>query len=771
MFIERFGQQNPFHPIKNDGPDFAHPEFVDTGNGYKILMLSGQRSYNIFNGTMWLTFYEGVIKSYAPEGGDFGPYERIMGDANPFQMVPKGTHKVDSTFLDLDGNGTHETLIHSYNQHIPKVPGPIGDPIIEVFQLNQEGIYKRVNNNPFGNLNGDANFYNHISFGDDQLLVQASGSSDATLYQNNGGNLQPVGTYKFADVNNLEIIDFNMDGELDVFVENPNGTIDYWQSVNGKWEPQTGAGNPFNGIDAGTNPHVAFEDLDLDGDLDAVVANQKGEVRYYENTTIDLNEAPVAVGDFVQTYSDSPVDIDIIGNDLEFDGDPLTLTNFDGTTALGGTVILNQDGTLKYTAPADIASTQQDTFTYTIEDATGLSATATVTVTITPRLFKLIEGDDNPFKWFDVGAHSAPELADIDGDGDYDLWSGNGGATVNLFANNNGTFVEQFEHPLSDLKVGKYGGDSHLTFADFDGDGDKDLFPGSSYYNKLEYYYYENVNGTFVQRKGDDNPIERINYLGSHHKGEAFDWDSNGRTDLIVADSQGTIRFFRNEVDANGDFSLQEVPEEENPFRQFNLNNPDLEKYVSPLIIEIDGDRYFLAGNRFGKISGYRYDAANARWLSLDENEKELFGGLLDTDVGMHATLAKGDIDGDGDEDIVVGNKEGKFLLWENQSTGTTATFPFAGDGNNNLNGGAGDEILNGGKATNVLAGGAGAEQFNFISGEELDIVSDFQNGQDVIGLASNISFSQLEIVPYSGHTGIWSNVSSEGFALIGVAR
>ena len=76
---------------------------------------------------------------------------------------------------------------------------------------------------------------------------------------------------------------------------------------------------------------------------------------------------------------DTPVTIDVLANDTDVDGDPLSVTT---ASAGNGTVTVNPDGTLTYTPNADFHGT--DTITYTVSDGQGGITTATVTVTVNP---------------------------------------------------------------------------------------------------------------------------------------------------------------------------------------------------------------------------------------------------------------------------------------------------------------------------------------------------------------------------------------------------
>jgi hypothetical protein len=70
--------------------------------------------------------------------------------------------------------------------------------------------------------------------------------------------------------------------------------------------------------------------------------------------------------------------LDLLANDTDPDGDPLTIIALDNPTSLGGLVFNNGDGTVDYNAPEDIGV---DTFTYTVSDG-ALIDTAMVSITI-----------------------------------------------------------------------------------------------------------------------------------------------------------------------------------------------------------------------------------------------------------------------------------------------------------------------------------------------------------------------------------------------------
>ncbi|MEO1280093.1 MAG: VCBS repeat-containing protein, partial [Planctomycetota bacterium] len=121
--------------------------------------------------------------------------------------------------------------------------------------------------------------------------------------------------------------DIDGDGDLDALVGKRDGTLNYFENTgsttNPVYEPQTGAGNPFNGIGVGYYSAPTFADIDGDGDLDAVVGESNGTLNYFENTGSATN--PVYEQ---QTGADNPFNGIDVGSfsaptlaDIDGDGD------------------------------------------------------------------------------------------------------------------------------------------------------------------------------------------------------------------------------------------------------------------------------------------------------------------------------------------------------------------------------------------------------------------------------------------------------------------
>ena len=91
------------------------------------------------------------------------------------------------------------------------------------------------------------------------------------------------------------------------------------------------------------------------------------------------NDPPLAVNDTSSTVAQAPVTVAVLGNDSDADNDALTVTAANVSAALGS-VVVNADGTLTFTAAAGVNGAVA--ISYTISDPSGATSTATLTVNV-----------------------------------------------------------------------------------------------------------------------------------------------------------------------------------------------------------------------------------------------------------------------------------------------------------------------------------------------------------------------------------------------------
>jgi large repetitive protein len=101
-------------------------------------------------------------------------------------------------------------------------------------------------------------------------------------------------------------------------------------------------------------------------------------------TVTAVNDPVIATGDAGTVSEDDPVGItiDVLANDTDADGDPLSVISIDTISLAGGTVTNLGNGLINYTADPNFNGT--DTFAYTVADGSGSTDAATVMISITP---------------------------------------------------------------------------------------------------------------------------------------------------------------------------------------------------------------------------------------------------------------------------------------------------------------------------------------------------------------------------------------------------
>ncbi len=196
--------------------------------------------------------------------------------------------------------------------------------------------------------------------------------------------------------------------------------------------------------------------------------------------------------------------------------------------------------------------------------------------------FKKTTGAENPFDKLLLPVLSIPNFIDIDADGDYDCFLGDGNSGALRFYKNEGTakkpvFEKQSAalNPLSLVKISA-STVAEPAFADIDGDGDFDCLVADI---DGDAHYFKNTGSArepyFEHLKGVANPFNFLKYYEA--VGPSFyDWNNDGLPDLFLGTkyykNTGTKTnpaFTENKTDgpkfSTGSFLL--------PLRWVNLNN------------------------------------------------------------------------------------------------------------------------------------------------------------------------------------------------------
>lgn len=118
----------------------------------------------------------------------------------------------------------------------------------------------------------------------------------------------------------------------------------------------------------------------LSNPANAAIADDTGLGTIVDNPVTD-NAPPIANPDVTNTPEDTAINIPVLPNDTDADGDPLTVTTATVPPAQG-TVVINPDNTLTFTPAQNFTGIA--TINYTINDGNGGTDSTTVTVTVTP---------------------------------------------------------------------------------------------------------------------------------------------------------------------------------------------------------------------------------------------------------------------------------------------------------------------------------------------------------------------------------------------------
>ena len=100
------------------------------------------------------------------------------------------------------------------------------------------------------------------------------------------------------------------------------------------------------------------------------------------NITVQpVNDAPTAINDIASVNEDNTVVINVLANDSDAEGNPMTVTIMSGKAPVHGTAVVNPDGTISYTPSANFNGT--DSLRYQVCDNASPVACSNAKVTIT----------------------------------------------------------------------------------------------------------------------------------------------------------------------------------------------------------------------------------------------------------------------------------------------------------------------------------------------------------------------------------------------------
>ena len=212
--------------------------------------------------------------------------------------------------VDIDGDGDRDLLLGNKIEQDDPLNGALyrfvneGTPAAPRFRMAGEvdmGTgYHYVP--AFGDLDGDGDldaivgtwadeirYYENVAE-DGSIRLQMTDSAYLTLTR--GRNATPA------------LGDLDADGDLDLFVGETSGTLNYYENVGGPLSPEFSlVSDEYGDLDVGRRSVPVLYDIDRDGDLDLVVGSESDGLQLIRNlgtaTTPDFAEPePFGVDDF-----------------------------------------------------------------------------------------------------------------------------------------------------------------------------------------------------------------------------------------------------------------------------------------------------------------------------------------------------------------------------------------------------------------------------------------------------------------------------------------
>jgi hypothetical protein len=630
-FVLRTGAANPLNGMGTLGNAPALGDFDGDGD---LDLVAGSQT--------------GGFRAFENTGSATQPaFAELSGAANPLSTQDAGIFS-NPAFGDLDGDGdldlvsgnydgTFQTIINFAGRSVVRV-GPGANPL---FGFDVGAIAAVA----LGDLDGDGDLdaFGGSNYGDFRYY-ENTGSAASAAFVERFGAANPLFGRDVGVYSSPVLGDLDGDGDLDVVSGSAAGQLLYTLNTGTAIAPAF-AGLFVFAVPAHPNCRPSLGDLDGDGDLDIVTGDGSGVFYYLERTGASITTA------FVEhTGEANPLD----GRDV-------------GTIAAPALSDLDRDGDL------DLVSGSGSPLLVVFENTGGAASPA----------FLARTGDTNPFGAFSPGPLPTPALGDLDADGDPDVLAG---TQTGIFG-----YLESFltsspqppveltgsANPLSGQDVGAL---SAPALADLDGDGDFDAVSGEDF---GAFRYFENT-GTirtpaFAARTGAANPLDGRD-VGDEAQPALADLDADGDVDLLAGRSAGDFDYFANTGDAVTPLFAAGTA---NPFGLAGVGSPSSAPVLGDL--DRDGDLDLVVGRYYGGLA--YFENTGAATAPVFSERTGAANPLAELDVAYYTRPALADFDRDGDLDLICGSEGGRFRYFENVGGPVSPSFARGFGSGNPLDG------------------------------------------------------------------------------------
>jgi hypothetical protein len=493
----------------------------------------------------------------------------------------------------------------------------------------------------------------------DGLLDMILGAGDGTLHhfrQEEAGSENFIlvsENFSYIDVGTRStpcFCDPDGDGLLDMIVGERTGNLNHYRQDAAGSLNFTLITDSFNGIAVGDRSVPHFHDLDNDGLLDLLVGEYEGNLNHYrQGSAGSMNFIPVTdnFNSIDVGYDSAPCVADPEGDGLL---DLIVGENFgrlyhyrqDATGSLTFSLVSNNFNGIQVdylSAPCFTDPDGDGLLDLFVGSAGGPLSLYEQNAAGSPNFTQIT---DNFMNKIDVGFASTPAIIDLDGNGRLDLIVGEELGYLHHYEQQDAgvTTFDLKSKRFNGILVG-YG--SAPCFADFDGNGLLDMIVGETAGN-LNHYRQDGVGSTtFTLVSADFNGID----VGVLSRPIFTDLEGDGLLDMIVGEEEGTLKHYKQSAAGSTVFTL--VSE--------NFNGIDIGQVATPCFTDLgnDGLLDMIVGDTNGRLSHYRQDEAGSTDFTLVTDR------FHEIDVGMSAAPCFADINGDGLEDLIVGDNVGSL--------------------------------------------------------------------------------------------------------------